>query len=188
MYKKATDVNPAQIAAKREAYFNLGKIYYTQDNFIEAIRSYKEGLKLQENHITMWHMLANAYFYTGENKNARAAWNRAISLAEEQLKVNPNHTEALKILAGAHARLQEREQALLAISRLLALKRKDANLLEMVGMTYEVLGERNLAIQYIEEALKKGLMPMSLETSKWLKDLRTDPRYEKLIQPYMGKK
>ena len=170
------------------ANFNIGKIYYELDNFSEAIRWFKEALRLKENHIWGWHMLANANSYAGENNNARAAWKRAVLLAQKRLEVNPSHKQALQILAAANARLGKREQALVAIDRLLAIKRKDAGSLAMVVMTYEALGERNLALQYIEEGLKKGLAPSSLERSKWLKDLRTDRRYKKLIQPYMSKK
>ncbi len=186
-YEKATQVNPGQITATATAYFNLGKIHYRQNNLPEAIRNFGEALKLREDH-TIWHMLANAYFYAGKNGDARAAWKRAIALAQNQLKVNPSNAVALQTLAGANAMLGERKQALLMIDRLLAVGRNDAKSLEMVGMTYEVLGERDLALQFIEEALENGLVLMSLETSKWLKNLRTDPRYKKLIQPYMRAK
>ncbi len=186
-YKKATEIKSDDLETTAEALFSLGGIYYGQDNFAEAIRMYTKTLAIQGDHIWGWQMLANANFHAGEKDNARAAWKRAISLAEERLKKIPSDADALEILACAHAMLGERDQALVAIGRLLAQERKDAELLQQVGIVYEVLGERDLALRYFEEALKNGLSPALIETEKWLRALRTDPRYRKLIQPYKSR-
>jgi len=180
-YKKATEIKSDDLETTADASFSLGGIYYGQDNFVEAIRMYTNTLALKRDHIWGWQMLANANFHSGEKDNARTAWKHAISLAKERLKKIPSDTDALEILACAHAMLGERDQALAAIGRLLAQEHKEAELLQQIGIAYEVLGERDLALQYIAGALKHGLTPARIETEKWLRDLRNDPRYQKLI-------
>ena len=183
-YERATQIDPAQAAPTATAFFNLGKIYYRLDKLLEATDRFSKALALRESYFEVWHYLGNAYHYSGKPDSAQAAWGRAIEFAEINIEINPKDAAALKVLAGAYAMRQDRASALEMIQKLLNLERKDAPLFEMVGMTYEVLGERELALQYIEIALKNGVQIMSLETSKWLKDLRTDPRYKTLITKY----
>ena len=181
-------IKPENIVAKLESYFSLGGIYNGEDNFLEAIQMYTKVVALRENHLWGWQMLANASFHAGDNDKARAAWKRAVSLAKERLEVNTSDSEALKILACAHAMLGERERALAAINHLLAQEHKTFDLFKQVGIAYEVLGERDLALEFIEKAVKNELAPIDLQGVQWLNSLRSDSRYQKLIQPYMARK
>ena len=172
MYERSIEVEP-----NVGAYRNLASLYYFDHNFEDAARAYENLLALQDTDYRIWGFQANAYYWSGERAKAREAWKKMISMAEEQLAVNPLNAVVLGALAGAHAKIDEREQALAYVERLLALKRKSADSLLDVAVAYERLGERDLALHFLGEALDNGLKRSSVERMPWLDDLRDDPRY-----------
>ena len=72
------------------------------------------------------------------------------------------------------------------IERMLALKQLDNDHLAWIGRTYEQLGARDLALEYLEKALKNGLTLVAIERSPWLEDLRADPGYDKIMNSYQA--
>ena len=49
-------------------------------------------------------------------------------------------------------------------------------------MTYEELGDRRTALEWLDRAIKAGYSIKRLERSPWLKDLRADERYTQLTK------
>ena len=185
MYERSVEVKP-----NRDAYWNLASLYYYDQNFSGAAQMYEQVLAfqgaLQHFDYRTWGYMANAYHWTGASTKARAAWQRVIPMAEEQLTVNPRSAGVLGALAGAHAKIGQREQALAYIDRLRALSQKDVDTLYGIAQTYEILSERDLALQYLEEALSQGYSPTTIEKKPWLASLRTDERYKKLKIKYQA--
>jgi hypothetical protein len=58
----------------------------------------------------------------------------------------------------------------------------DADSMAAIGESFEDLGERDRAVEWIEKALKAGFSTATLEEGPALRDLRSDPRFKKLIE------
>ena len=56
----------------------------------------------------------------------------------------------------------------------------DASLLATLATTYEELGDRSKALDWLDQAIKAGYSLKRIERSPWLKDLRGDERYKRL--------
>ena len=130
-----------------------------------------------------WANLGNSYYWAEDHAGARDAWQRAIELAQARLQITPNASTPLRHLAVAYAKLEQHQQALDVIDHLLTLERQDARTFVAIGKTYEILGDHDQALHYIEQALEHGFSPQTLEASAWLDELRTDPRYQALLTP-----
>ena len=179
MFERSIEVKP-----NLRAYRNLAAMYYADQNYAEAARMFEEILARQDTDYEYWGNLANCYHWIGEHAKARRAWTRMIEMAEAQVAINPRDAEALGALAGASAKIGAREEALSYIKSLLALKQRDWTTLRDVARYYEVLGERDLALRYLEEAFEIGLTLVAVERSPWFDALRTDPRYKKIEKNY----
>jgi hypothetical protein len=57
---------------------------------------------------------------------------------------------------------------------------RDATLLATLAMTYEELGDRRTALEWLDQAIKAGYSIKRIERSPWLNDLRADERYRQL--------
>jgi len=86
----------------------------------------------------------------------------------------------LSDLAGYYGVLANREKALPLIEQMLALAPNDTHILFHAGLTYEQLGERAKALQWLQAALDKGHSRQEVEHNPWLAKLRADARYKKL--------
>jgi tetratricopeptide (TPR) repeat protein len=70
-----------------------------------------------------------------------------------------------------------RAEALAGVQTSLALAPDDPDVLENIGETYETLGDRKQALEYIEKSLQKGYSLESLKDSPDLKNLLSDPNF-----------
>ena len=142
---------------------------------------YEKAIELEDGVYRNWSFMADAYHWAGQPAQARAAWQRVIELAEAHLALNPQDARALGNLAEVYAKIGGREQEARAmIERLLDLKQIDNDNLATIARTYEQLGERERALQYLERALENGLTLVAIERSPWLKALRDDPGYKEI--------
>ena len=183
LYLKSVEVHPNALA-----YRNMGMIYFRESNYVEAAQMLEKALELQDMDFKIWNPLANAYHWSGQRAKAQAAWQRTIELAEARLAVNPRAADALSYLADAYTKIGGYEQeAYTMIARLLALKQIDQDALGLIASAYEQLGERDLALQYLQLALENGHPRIPIEQSPWYEDLRADLRYQQVIQPYLKK-
>ena len=94
-------------------------------------------------------------------------------------------------LAASHAVLalltrgseqQEHRNGALKLLALVGPLARDARVLSTIATTYEELGDRPKALEWLAQAIKAGQSVKSLERSPWLKDLRGDERYQRLRQ------
>jgi tetratricopeptide (TPR) repeat protein len=173
-YQQATQVNPKATLPTAIAYWNLGGILYSQNDFVEAARTLKEGVGLLDNDREAWENLGDAYYWAGDQPAAREAWQRAVALARDRLAVNPRDAATLGSLAEDYARLGEPDSARAVLDILLALDEQSAGSLMSIGKTYEIIKDRDRALAYIEEALARGYAPAMLNYAAWLDDLRND--------------
>jgi tetratricopeptide (TPR) repeat protein len=169
------------------AYSNLGSLYFYEGRYSDAAEVYAKAVELSAKDYRLWGNLASARFWTSEEdrkSEARTAFEQAALLAEEALKVNPNDVTVLTNLAQYQAFLSRRDKALPLLNRALDLTPADNKLMFRAAEIYEHLGERQMALKFVAKALELGYSKDGMERSPTLRDLRTDPGYQSLLQTH----
>jgi eukaryotic-like serine/threonine-protein kinase len=178
MYEKSVAIKPTD-----SAYSNLGTVYYTLGRYDDAARYYEQAIQLNGRNWLWWHNLAAAYQWGNEPEKARAAFQRTAELAEEQRRINPNDPNLLMRLADAYSNLGQSQHARELAGQALALAPADVSEMFDASVVYEQLGDRQLALQWIAQAIKRGYSRDLIEKSPTLANLRLDPRYQALVGP-----
>jgi Flp pilus assembly protein TadD len=86
-YQKAIERGPT----RPEYHFNLGSIYYVQENFQEARNQYQEAIRLKNDHEMAHLYLGATYLQLGNRSSARQHFNWV-------LEINPNNEKAQQYL------------------------------------------------------------------------------------------
>ena len=172
-----------QIEPTRDVYSSMASVYYLEfQNYTEAARMYEKALALHDNDYRVWGYLATAYYWAeGERHKAADAWQRQVDQAQAQLAVNPRNQDVLVRLAKAHAHRGEHEKARIFLERAIAENPTLTSPLAVISVVYEVLNERDQALTWMARALDSGLPPRLVELDPWLRALRADPRYQRLL-------
>lgn len=177
-FKRANEIRPTYTG-----YSNLATIYFFAGRYEDAAYYYEVALALDDSHYHVWGNLGSSYQWVpGCREKALAAYREAVRRAEEQRKVQPNDGDLLCFLAGYYAELGEADEARRLTERALELAPDDVVVLFQAGHTYEVLGDRENALEWIGKALERGYSPEQVETTPALADLREDERYRRLIE------
>ena len=98
-------------------------------------------------------------------------------LGENERKINPRQPGLLAQLADAYSMLGKRGEALDAAAAAERLG-PDADAAFALVNTFEQLGERSLALKWLERAIASGYSLDSIERSPSLTALRKDARYQ----------
>jgi serine/threonine-protein kinase len=176
--ERANEIEPTYTG-----YSNLGTIYFFEERYEDAARIYEVALALDPSHYHIWGNLGSSYLWVpGCEEKALAAYREAVRRAEEERKITPNNGDLLCFLAGYYAELGEPDEALELTERALELASDEPVVMFQAGHTYEVLGYREKALEWIGKALEHGYSPEQVETTPALADLRKDERYRRLIE------
>ncbi len=159
------------------AYANLGFMYESQQRYAEAAAACEKALQMNDKDYLVWANLAAAYEDLNQADKATAARERELSLLEQAVQQNPRDAGARSRLAFMYAKKKQRDKALSEIQTSLALAPDDSDILENVGETYEELGDRNHAVQYIQKAVQKGYSLETLKGQKSLQGVLSDPNF-----------
>lgn len=125
----------------------------------------------------VWANLAAAYESMGDLNKAAAAQDREQPLLEQALEKSPRDAAAHARLGLLYAHKKLREKAVSQTQTAVALAPDDADVLDNVGETYELLGDRKQAIEYIEKGLQKGYSFEAVKSDPYLKNLLSDPNF-----------
>lgn len=159
------------------AYANLGYLYIQEKKYAEAADAVEKALRLNDRNYLVWGNLAIAYEGLNNQEKAGKARDREIVLLEQEVQATPRDAVMQANLAWLYARKKLREKAISRIQSALALSPDNADVLETVGEAYEALGDRALALQYIEKSLQKGYSLVALRNNPSLQGLLTDPNF-----------
>ena len=185
MYERSLSLNRNQTA-----YSNLGTALYQQGRYADAARSFEGAVVLPGATFLHWFNLGAACYWAPDLKaRAREAYAAAVKLGEQARtteKVDPlrivelasSHAVLALLTEGAEAK-QHRDRAFKILATIEEPPR-DGNFLTTLATTYEELGDRAKALDWIGQAIKAGHSLKRIERSPWLKDLRNDERYARL--------
>lgn len=178
-YRRSIEKQPDAIA-----YRNLGHLFFRERQFDQAIAELEQGLELSDQDWWTWRWLGHAQYWSGDEAEARVAWERVRTLVEPLLEVNPRDVDLLGGLAEANLLLGDREAARNYLDRLVAMPPKWNYITFYTGRIYEILGNRETALTYVERALANHYDPITVERDPWLSDLVADPRYTAIREQY----
>jgi serine/threonine-protein kinase len=178
MYEKSAAIKPSA-----SVYSNLGTLYYTLAQYDDAARYFERAIQMNGHDSFWWHNLAATYQLAGETQKARKAYERTAQLAEQQRRVNPRDAVLLVRLADAYSNLNKPKEARELLQQGLALDPNDATNLFDACTIYEQLGDRELALQSLDKAVKGGYPRDLIQREPTLTQLRLDPRFMKIMGP-----
>ena len=78
--------------------------------------------------------------------------------------------------------LGEEKKSMDLVNRALAVAPDDVWVIYTTGYTYEQLGDREKALEWIGKALEAGYPRKEIERDPWLQDLRSDERFKELLE------
>jgi serine/threonine-protein kinase len=140
-------------------------------------------VKLSQTDYILWWNLADGYNWApGKRAQAVEAYRQAISLAVERLRVNPRDAYALGVLAYCHAMLGERKPALDYLTAGLKLAPGDPEMRFKAALVYNQFADTSHALSWLKSALASGLSVAVVRDTPNFDSLRSDPRFQELIQ------
>ncbi len=166
--KKSIELSPSY-----PAYANLGLLYYNEKRYADSATMTEKALTFNDKDYRVWSNLVATYEWLKNDDKSALARDHELKLVEDVVKDQPQDATAQSELAGLYAKEKMREKALVRIQSALALSPDDPRVLVNVADAYEILGDRQNALRYVEKALQKGYP---------LEDLKSDPEDQTLLQ------
>jgi serine/threonine-protein kinase len=181
----AKDLPQAEAALKKSielgpsygAYANLAFLYLSEKRYAESAAMSEKALQLNNKDYLVWANLAGAYQALNQKDKLEVARDHAISLLEESVRLKPQDAVTQASLAALYSEKGLREKAILRIQSALARSPDNPNVLELAAETYENLGDRRHALDYIEKALQNGYSLDELKETPEFQNLLSDPKF-----------
>ena len=160
----------------------LGETLFAQGEYADAVEAEEKAAKLSPDDYSVWGDLGKAYQAQGDRVREQAAYRKAADAAESALKREPKDASLLALLAHYHAQLGEASRSTLLLRQALALAADDPDVNYTAGATYELLGQRPLAMELIAKALVRGHRAAEFERDPDVRALRDDPRWSQVLR------
>jgi eukaryotic-like serine/threonine-protein kinase len=183
MLSEALNLEPSADVAT-----NLGTVYFNLGQFREAARSYREACTLRPKDDILWANLGDALLEEGKIAEAKTAYAQAAVLAQASLQHSPANVPLLSVLALYFAKAGHLQEARKNLDRVLHLAPHDLRVLLQAAITEELMGQRDAALQDLEQALAAGATVQEIEGTFELKRLRADPAYARISQAWSSGK
>jgi tetratricopeptide (TPR) repeat protein len=168
----------------KETPFNLNNLgatlaYLGRD--AEALPLYQQAVALQPASHMYWINLGDSQRRLGHAREAIAAYKRALNLTSANLQINPSSGSIRAFKAYAQARLGQKSDAEQEIGQALQAPTNDNQLIRNAILTYEALGNRDMAFKVASRATPEARI--ALEHHPDLADFRQDSRFKQLMAP-----
>jgi serine/threonine-protein kinase len=163
------------------AYLNLGKLYFDESRFGDAAAMFEKSIDIDPDDGLTWSNLAYSYASGADTSKTEDAARRAIELNRSDLDTSPGDAELLCRLAGLHALVGETEQGIELLEQAVAADPQNPIVIGNIAGTWEDLGERDRALEWVERAFEHGVLPSRFENRPLLRGLVADERYRELV-------
>ncbi len=170
--KQAIELNPSD-----RAYSNLGTMLFYIKSFDEAIEAYRKAVELQNTYYVHWGNLGDAYRMTKSSK-AKASYQKAVGFALEALDLNPNDTTLIADLAYYYANTDQKDLSLMYAKQIGEGHSATDNF--MVATAYEVLGDTDMVLNHLTQAINKNYPLDEILNTPLLESSRKDIRFAQL--------
>jgi Flp pilus assembly protein TadD len=98
-------------------------------------------------------------------------------MLQSYVSTHTHDAQAEARLSSLEAESGQREKSLRHAETALALAAENPSVLADLAETYDVLGDRQQALRYVHQSVKKGYTAADLQTRPGLQKLLTDPKF-----------
>lgn len=176
-FREAMERDPNQFEAR---YF-FGRICFQQGRHAEAAALYDDAVRAREDYQAAF-FAAQAYEALGDEDTARQRYADALAIVETHMDLNPDDPRAATMRAVASCRLGRLEEGIHWAERAIAIDPTDASVRYNVACLFALEGERERAIDLLEQAFASGFGQRDwVRQDPDLASLRGDPRFEALV-------
>jgi len=177
MFLRAVAIEPDAVI-----YQNLGTLYFYQHRLADAGRMFEASAQLTPTEYNAYAWAAECYWWSGGNlQHARELYERAAAVADSTLRLRPGDLELSANLASYLIRLGDAARARELLDTVAGKAPRDVNIRYVLATGYEDLGERTLAIEHAEAALRGGYPRWDLERYPGFDGLRRSPEYQAML-------
>jgi tetratricopeptide (TPR) repeat protein len=182
-YAEAETAFRAAVQVKKTPFNlnNLGATLAYLGRDAEALPLYQQAVALQPASHMYWINLGDSQRRLGHAKDAIVAYKRALSLTSANLQINPSSGSIRAFKAYAQARLGQKGDAEQEIGQALQAPTNDNQLIRNAILTYEALGNREMAFKVASRATPEARI--ALEHHPDLADFRQDSRFKQVMAP-----
>lgn len=170
--RKSLELSPSY-----PAYANLGYLYLQQGRYADSAAMTEKALRFNDRDYVGWENLALAYSWLNQKDKVVAARERELVLIEEMAKLKPQDANLQVGLGFLYAKKNLPDRAIPRLQSALALAPDDPGVLISAGDIYEVLGQRKLAIEFMEKGIQKGFPAQGLAHDPDAQALLSDPNF-----------
>jgi serine/threonine-protein kinase len=176
------------IGSDYEAFSNLATLEFYEGSFNAAARLYEGALDIDDSDYLVWLGLAEARkFGAASPESVRDAYQHAADRVSRRLEADPDNLGLLFDLASLQLQLDQRTEATAIIGRLPLEEVTAPAMMYALAEIFEVLGERDEALTWIERALQAGYPLDVIEDYAAFDALCADPRFGLLAETYAEK-
>lgn len=171
-----------QIRPSAALFTNLGNALFLKGDYLAAVEAFQQAVSNEKgnpNNYFGWANLADTMLWIPSRKaEAQTAYLKAIELLQPRLIRAPNDVTLVSRMGLYLARVGEKEKSETLIKHAIELAPKSADVHFRVGLAYELLDSRILALDAIHKALELGYPVKLIEAEPDLLTLRRDVRYK----------
>ena len=166
---------------------NLGTAYFFLKRYDEAVKMFEKAVALSPKDELLAGNLADAYRWSGHQREAVATYDKAIQLAYQQLQVNPRSASVTGELAIFYAKKGDTQQGMQYIRQARALDPSDVQLMYYEAQVYALAGKNSEALHALQRAIEKGYSPLEAENDPELQNLKQRPEFARLVSGKLKK-
>jgi serine/threonine protein kinase len=173
-----------QIRPDSRLYGNLGAALFARGDIANAARAFEQAISTNKgnpNYYLDWANLADALrWLPGREADARQTYQHTVDLLKPLLQRDPENLTLRSRLALYAAKLGAENMSRDALAIVLPTKTTDASLHFRTAITWELLGERQYALNEIQLSKNAGYPINLIESEPDLLSLRRDLRYHQV--------
>lgn len=168
-----------------EGLSNLGTLDFYEGSFGDAVVLLDQALAIDDEDWRVWNNLAESLrFGGGDRDRVREAFGRTAKLAEGELKRNPGDAGLMLAAASALVASGQDERSRRLKDQVVERGVDDPVLMQVIASIEEELGEREVALMWLERALEGGYPIAAIERYPLYASLVEDPGFAELRNRY----
>jgi Tfp pilus assembly protein PilF/TolB-like protein len=163
------------------SYSALATLYYRESRYAEAISMGRKAVSIDPEDRLAWANLGYAHLAAGDTDEAQRAFRRSIELISGEMEGSPADPERLCTLAGYLAMVGDIDGGAQRLEEAIAAQSTSPSVVACVAGTWEDLGQRGRALEWVDRAFARGVPPSRFEDMPLLRGLVADARYRELV-------